>query len=111
MNQVLRRAVTAALGFDVNAALCSRSNCGGIAAWTVDARVWARKTEHRHNNYVSLRFPLTVCDSCKAKSCVPWIIDNRGWRQIVKALRSKGMADPDRTSLQLEFEQLPMGTA
>ena len=117
MNQIVRKAVTLALGprvvplFDVAEALCSRSNCGGIAAWSVGARVWARKTEPGEDNYVSLRFPLTVCDLCKATIDIHSIIDNRGWRRIVKTLQEHGMADPDRTSLQLEFEPLPMGTA
>ena len=117
MSQIVRRAVTVALGpqvvplFDVAEALCSRSQCGGIAAWSVGARVWRRKTERRQDNYVSVRFPLTVCDWCKEKIIMPDIIDNQGWQQIVKELRAQGWADPDRTSLQFEFEQLAVGTA
>lgn len=114
MNKTLRGAVKVALGFpgfDVAEALCSRSNCGGIAAWRVGVRAWAPKTVHRQNNYISIQFPLTVCDSCKAKVVVPDVIDNRGWRKIVKAVRSRDLAKPDRTSLQLEFEPLSMGTA
>lgn len=74
-------------------------------------RVWTRKTEHRQDNYVGVRFPLTVCDSCKAKITVLDLMDNRGWRQIVKKLRARGHTDPDRTSLQLDFEPIAMGTA
>ena len=114
MNNVLRGAVSVALGlpgFHVTEALCSRDTCFGIAEWRVGARVWARKTAHRQNNYVSFRFPLNVCDSCKAKVVLADIIDNRGWGKIARSLRAHGFANPDRASLQMEFEPLLMGAA
>ncbi len=117
VNNVVRGAVLVALGlrqepcFDVAKAVCSRTKCDRIAEWRVGARAWAHKAEHRQNNYVSLQFPLNVCDSCKAKVVLADLIDNRGWGKIARLLRAQGFANPDRASLQLEFEPLLMGTA
>ncbi len=117
VNNVVRGAVLVALGlrqepcFDVAKAVCSRTKCDRIAEWRVGARAWAHKTKHLEDNYVSLQFPLNVCDSCKAKVVLADIINNRGWVMIVRSLRANGFANPDRASLQLEFEPLLMGTA
>ena len=117
MNNALRGAVLVALGrqprpcFDAAKAVCSRAKCDRIAEWRVGARTWAHKTEHLEDNYISLQFPLIVCDSCKAKVVLADIIDNRGWGKIARLLRAQGFANPDRTSLQMEFEPLLTGTA
>ena len=109
MNQAVQEAVRKSLngnGYDVQRLLCSRSSCVGTAMWRVHARVWARGAEHRPDNYFELKFPLVVCDECKASTKVADIVDNKGWRQIMQAVKMRHKARPDRSSIWLYFQPL-----
>jgi len=109
MNQAVRQAVHHAItgnGHDTRGILCSRGSCINIAEFRIGATVWARGAEHLSTNGLDLKFPLAVCRSCKEKTEVANLVDNKGWRQIVQAVRARGAADPDRTSITLTFERL-----
>ena len=111
-NSLLRNAVKGALGgFGTANSRCDRDDCNGIAAWRVGARVWARGSEHRDDNCVHLRFPLVCCDACKETTTAADIVDHPGWAKIEKALRMRGKATPDRSSLKMAFEPLAMARA
>ena len=112
---ILGIAVASALGHQpvpsVDLSICSRSDCGQIAAWRVGMRAWAHQTEHLDDNYMSVGFGLTVCDSCRPKVVISDLVDNRGWRKIVQHMRARGFTEPNRNSLQLKFEPVMTGTA
>jgi len=82
-----------------------------MALWRIGMVAWAHGHAHRADNYIAIQFPLTVCASCKPKCDVSDIVDNRGWRRIVKSLQARGFENPDRNSLRMVFEPLPRGTA
>ncbi len=98
-------------GFGVEQAICNRTDCGGIAAWRIGAKVWARGTPHFSDNCVVVRFPLLVCDPCKDKTKIDDMVDDQGWRKIVKSVRKSGKPAPERSSLVLDFAPLLMGRA
>lgn len=105
----LREAV--ARGIMAYSHLCDARDCTNMAVWQPGFRFWAKGAAHEPGTGAEATLGVKCCELCKAKLTVEDLVTDAGWQQIVAAFAARGKSEPDRASIELVFNALPMARA
>jgi hypothetical protein len=86
---------------------CAFNGCSASATWRPIFSFAAKS--HPLGTRAKFALPLAVCDEHAASDPAAFISD-AGWQQIVEGFRQRGLGEPDRSTLTVEFCGFPWET-
>lgn len=85
---------------DAKSPTCTRAGCENKATHHLEMKAWAIG-QPKSSSALKITLGLALCHGCAMATELDDVLTDKGWDDVRRAVMSRGLAEPDRASVEL----------